>query len=77
IDTTAPTEPSGMQLSDEGKTISGKAEAGSTVTVKDAEGNTLGSATVGSDGTFTITLPTAQTSGQSLSVTATDAAGNT
>ncbi|WP_241651127.1 Ig-like domain-containing protein, partial [Rosenbergiella nectarea] len=51
-DTTAPTEPSGVQLSDDGKTVTGKGEAGSTVTVKDAEGNTLGSATVGSDGTF-------------------------
>ncbi|SEQ32438.1 type I secretion C-terminal target domain (VC_A0849 subclass) [Rosenbergiella nectarea] len=76
-DTTAPTEPSGIQLSDDGKTISGKGEVGSTVTVKDAEGNTLGSATVGSDGTFSVTLPTAQTNGQTLSVTSTDAAGNT
>ncbi|WP_241651126.1 Ig-like domain-containing protein, partial [Rosenbergiella nectarea] len=32
-DTTAPTEPSGIQLSDDGKTISGKGEVGSTVTV--------------------------------------------
>ncbi|WP_241651008.1 Ig-like domain-containing protein, partial [Rosenbergiella nectarea] len=76
-DTTVPAEPSGAQLSDDGKTITGKGEAGSTVTVKDAEGNTLVSATVGSDGTFTITLPTAQTNGQTLSVTSTDAAGNT
>ncbi|WP_241582182.1 Ig-like domain-containing protein, partial [Rosenbergiella nectarea] len=32
-DTTAPVEPSGVQLSDDGKTITGKGEAGSTVTV--------------------------------------------
>ncbi|WP_241627800.1 Ig-like domain-containing protein, partial [Rosenbergiella epipactidis] len=55
---------------------SGTGEAGSTITVKDTEGNTLGTATVGSDGTFSITLSTAQTNGQTLSVTATDAAGN-
>ncbi|WP_241618962.1 Ig-like domain-containing protein, partial [Rosenbergiella epipactidis] len=60
-DTTAPAEPSGVQLSDDGKTISGKGEAGSTVAIKDADGNTLASATVGSDGTFSVTLPAAQT----------------
>ncbi|WP_241651125.1 Ig-like domain-containing protein, partial [Rosenbergiella nectarea] len=32
-DTTVPAEPSGVQLSDDGKTITGKGEAGSTVTV--------------------------------------------
>ncbi|WP_241640857.1 Ig-like domain-containing protein, partial [Rosenbergiella epipactidis] len=76
-DTTAPAEPSGVQLSDDGKTISGKGEAGSTVAIKDADGNTLASATVGSDGTFSVTLPAAQANGQTLTVTATDAAGNT
>ncbi|WKX26976.1 Ig-like domain-containing protein [Tatumella ptyseos] len=70
-DITAPTEPSGIQISDDGTILSGKGEAGSTITVKDAEGNTLGTATVGSDGTFSVTLPTAQTNGQTLSVTAT------
>ncbi|MBT0731124.1 Ig-like domain-containing protein, partial [Rosenbergiella nectarea] len=75
--TTAPAEPSGVQLSDDGKTITGKAEAGSTVTVNDGNGEELGHVTVGSDGSFSVTLPTAQTSGQSLTVTATDTAGNT
>ncbi|WP_241604211.1 Ig-like domain-containing protein, partial [Rosenbergiella nectarea] len=45
--------------------------------VKDGNGKELGHVTVGSDGTFSMTLPTAQTNGQSLTVTATDAAGNT
>ncbi|WP_241608987.1 Ig-like domain-containing protein, partial [Rosenbergiella epipactidis] len=75
-DTTAPAEPSGVQLSDDGLTVTGKGEAGSTVAIKDADGNTLASATVGSDGTFSVTLPAAQTNGQTLSVSATDAAGN-
>ncbi|MBT0719672.1 hypothetical protein HGT71_15700, partial [Rosenbergiella epipactidis] len=57
--------------------VTGKAEAGSTVAIKDAEGNTLGSATAGSDGTFSVTLTTEQTNGETLSVTATDAAKNT
>ncbi|WP_241597783.1 Ig-like domain-containing protein, partial [Rosenbergiella epipactidis] len=76
-DTTAPAEPSGVQLSDDGKTISGKGEAGSTVAIKDAEGNTIGEATVAADGSFTATLDPAQTNGETLSVTATDATGNT
>ncbi|MCL9669391.1 Ig-like domain-containing protein, partial [Rosenbergiella epipactidis] len=76
VDTTAPTEPSGVQFSDDGKTISGRGEAGSTITVKDGNGKELGHATVGSDGTFSVTLPSAQTNGESLTVTATDAAGN-
>ncbi|WP_241613925.1 Ig-like domain-containing protein, partial [Rosenbergiella epipactidis] len=75
-DTTAPTEPSGVQLSDDGLTVTGKGEVGSTIAIKDAEGNTLGSTTVAADGSFTATLTTAQTNGQTLSVTATDTAGN-
>ncbi|WP_241575868.1 Ig-like domain-containing protein, partial [Rosenbergiella nectarea] len=40
IDTTAPTEPTAT-LSDDGTTITGQAEAGSTVSVKDDAGNEL------------------------------------
>ncbi|WP_241587782.1 Ig-like domain-containing protein, partial [Rosenbergiella epipactidis] len=76
-DTTVPAAPSGVQLSDDGLTVTGKGEAGSTVAIKDADGNTLASATVGSDGTFSVTLPAAQANGQTLIITATDAAGNT
>uniref|UniRef100_UPI001F4DF294 Ig-like domain-containing protein n=1 Tax=Rosenbergiella epipactidis TaxID=1544694 RepID=UPI001F4DF294 len=76
-DTTAPAAPTDVAVSDDGATVTGKAEAGSTVVIKDAEGNTLGSATVGSDGTFSVTLTTAQTNGETLSATATDTAGNT
>ncbi|WP_241651034.1 Ig-like domain-containing protein, partial [Rosenbergiella nectarea] len=64
-------------VSDDGVTVTGKAEAGSTVAIKDADGTTLGSAKVAADGTFTVTLDPAQTNGQILSVTATDAANNT
>ncbi|WP_241575578.1 Ig-like domain-containing protein, partial [Rosenbergiella nectarea] len=62
-DTTAPAAPTDVAVSADGDTVTGKAEAGSTVVIKDAEGNTLGSATVGSDGTFSVTLTTAQTNG--------------
>ncbi|WP_241650708.1 Ig-like domain-containing protein, partial [Rosenbergiella collisarenosi] len=73
---TAPAAPTDVVVSNDGVTVTGKAEAGSTVAIKDANGTTLGSATVAADGTFTATLSSAQTNGQSLSVTSTDTAGN-
>uniref|UniRef100_UPI001F4FB321 Ig-like domain-containing protein n=1 Tax=Rosenbergiella collisarenosi TaxID=1544695 RepID=UPI001F4FB321 len=76
-DTTVPAAPTDVIVSDDGVTVTGKAEAGSTVAIKDATGTTLGSATVGSDGAFSVTLTPAQTNGQTLSATATDAANNT
>ncbi|WP_241576845.1 Ig-like domain-containing protein, partial [Rosenbergiella collisarenosi] len=76
-DTTAPAEPIGIVVSDDGVTVTGKAEAGSTVAIKDANGTTIGSATVAADGSFTATLSPAQTNGQTVSATATDAANNT
>ncbi|MBT0719666.1 hypothetical protein HGT71_15645, partial [Rosenbergiella epipactidis] len=60
-----------------GSTVTGKAEAGLTVAIKDTDGNTIGNVTVGSDGTFSVTLLAAQANGQTLTVTATDTAGNT
>ncbi|WP_241613941.1 Ig-like domain-containing protein, partial [Rosenbergiella epipactidis] len=76
-DTTAPAAPTDVTVSDDGATVTGKAEAGSTVTIKDADGNTIGNATVAADGSFTATLDPAQTNGETLTVTATDAAKNT
>ncbi|WP_241582180.1 Ig-like domain-containing protein, partial [Rosenbergiella nectarea] len=55
-DTTAPATPTDVVVSDDGVTVTGKAEAGSTVAIKDADGTTLGSAKVAADGTFTVTL---------------------
>ncbi|WP_241587791.1 Ig-like domain-containing protein, partial [Rosenbergiella epipactidis] len=76
-DTTAPAAPTDVAVSADGDTVTGKAEAGSTVAIKDADGNTLGSTTVAADGSFTATLDPAQTNGETLSATATDTAGNT
>ncbi|WP_241613954.1 Ig-like domain-containing protein, partial [Rosenbergiella epipactidis] len=76
-DTTAPAAPTDVVVSDDGVTVTGKAEAGSTVAIKDANGTTIGSATVDADGSFTATLSPAQTNGQTLSATATDASNNT
>ncbi|WP_330508943.1 Ig-like domain-containing protein [Pseudomonas putida] len=75
-DFTPPAAPTALALSSTGLQLTGTAEAGSTVTVRDASGNVLGTAVAGSNGTFQVALNSAQTNGQTLQVTATDAAGN-
>lgn len=75
-DFTPPAAPAPLALASTGLQLSGSAEAGSTVTVRDAAGNILGTAVASSNGTFQVTLSSAQTNGQTLQVTATDAAGN-
>ncbi|MFF7060912.1 BapA/Bap/LapF family large adhesin [Pseudomonas sp. NPDC008258] len=75
-DFTPPAAPTALALSGTGLQLSGNAEAGCTVTVRDASGNVLGTAVASSNGTFQVTLGSAQTSGQTLQVSATDAAGN-
>ncbi|QHG66965.1 BapA/Bap/LapF family large adhesin [Pseudomonas putida] len=75
-DHTPPAAPSALALSSGGLQLSGNAEAGSTVTVRDAAGNVLGTAVATSNGTFQLTLNSAQNNGQILQVSATDAAGN-
>ncbi|MFJ3470237.1 BapA/Bap/LapF family large adhesin [Pseudomonas sp. NPDC090201] len=76
VDHTAPDSPLGLTLNPAGLQLSGTAEAGSTVTVRDAAGNVLGTGTTAADGTFQLVLNSPQLNGQNLSVTATDAAGN-
>lgn len=75
-DFTPPAAPSALALAGSGLQLSGIAEAGSTVSVRDAAGNLLGTAVANSNGTFQVTLDSAQTNGQTLQVSATDAAGN-
>ncbi|MBE3488282.1 Ig-like domain-containing protein, partial [Enterobacter cloacae complex sp. P8BA] len=55
----------------------GTAEPGSTITLKDADGNTIGTGKAGSDGKFTIDLGTPLTNGEKITATATDPSGNT
>lgn len=76
-DTTAPDAPENVVVSENGTSVSGNAEAGSIVTVKDSNGNTLGEAIANGNGNFTITITPAQTNGETLTATATDNAGNT
>ncbi|MGV2835631.1 Ig-like domain-containing protein, partial [Pseudomonas shirazensis] len=75
-DLTPPAEPANLLLASNGVQLSGTAEAGSTVTVRDSAGNVLGSVVAASNGTFQVTLNSVQANGQTLQVTATDAAGN-
>ena len=75
-DKTAPTKPTVNSVGDNTTKVTGKAEAGSTVTVK--MGSTaLGKAKSNSSGKFTVTMTKKQKAGKVLSVTATDKAGNT
>lgn len=76
-DTTAPTQPGTLVLSADGLTLTGITEAGARVLVRDASGAVIGSARAGLEGTFSVTLSSAQTNGEHLDVSATDAAGNT
>lgn len=76
-DTTPPNAPSSLQFSSDGKTVTGTAEPGSTITLKDTNGNVVGTGKTGSDGSFTITLGTPLTNGEQVTATATDSAGNT
>ncbi|MBD8814983.1 hypothetical protein IFR09_27855, partial [Pseudomonas syringae] len=75
-DITAPVAPANLLVSADGLTLTGSGEAGATVTVRAADGSVLGSAVVAADGTFSLTLGTAQTDGQLLTVSQSDAAGN-
>ncbi|MEW5562070.1 BapA/Bap/LapF family large adhesin [Enterobacter asburiae] len=76
-DTTPPTAPTNLTVSQDGKTLTGKAEPGSTIEVKGPDGTVIGTGTADSSGNFSITLNTPQLSGEHLTVNATDKAGNT
>ncbi|PVM82156.1 Ig-like domain-containing protein [Caulobacter endophyticus] len=75
-DTTIPAAPTGVDVADDGGSVSGQGEPGATVTVRDAAGTILGTGTVGSNGSFSITLQPPQLNGGVVSVVQTDAAGN-
>jgi VCBS repeat-containing protein len=76
-DTTPPNAPSSLMFSSDGKTVTGTAEPGSTITLKDANGNVIGTGKTSSDGNFTVSLGTPLINGEHVTATATDAAGNT
>ncbi|MGN8359414.1 Ig-like domain-containing protein, partial [Pseudomonas sp. SMN11] len=73
--TTVPTSPTDLTVAADGSSVSGSAQAGTRVDVRDANGTVVGSVLVGDDGTFTVALSPAQANGQLLNVTAVDADG--
>ncbi|UFH51528.1 Ig-like domain-containing protein [Pseudomonas sp. KNUC1026] len=75
-DITPPLAPTALSLNAGGTQLVGHGEAGTTVTVLDAGGNSLGSALVGANGLFSVSLASAQLNGQALRAVLTDAAGN-
>src|SRR5690554_1164255 len=74
-DTTPPDAPSAW-FNETGDAVSGEAEPGSTVIVRDEDGNELGRTTADEDGSYTIELDEPVTNGEEVEVTATDEAGN-
>ncbi|MBN6204942.1 cell wall-binding repeat-containing protein, partial [Ralstonia pickettii] len=74
IDKTAPAAPAVNKIFDASTTLTGKAEAGSTVSAK-VSNKEIGKATAKSDGTFEIKIAK-QSAGTEITVTATDKAGN-
>jgi VCBS repeat-containing protein len=74
-DTTPPDAPTNLKITDDGATVTGKAEAGSTVTIKDGS-TVLGSGVAGDNGSFTVTLNPAKLNGETLTAIATDKATN-
>lgn len=73
-DTVAPNKPTVNKVDNNDKVVTGKAEAGSTVTVNVGK-NRIGYAKASSNGSFSVTIPV-QKAGTSLNVTAKDASGN-
>ncbi|PFP30838.1 hypothetical protein COJ96_02420 [Bacillus sp. AFS073361] len=62
------------EVTDKDTSVTGEAEPGSTVEVKVSR-VTIGSATPGTDGKFTVVIPV-QVAGTELAITATDKVGN-
>ncbi|MFP3454138.1 Ig-like domain-containing protein, partial [Bacillus sp. SIMBA_154] len=73
-DTTAPTAP--VIDSFDGTIVAGTAEAGSTVTILDANDQPIGTATADGAGDYRVTLDTPLANGEAITATATDAADN-
>ncbi|MBH3453071.1 Ig-like domain repeat protein, partial [Pseudomonas putida] len=76
VDTTPPEAPTNLVIGLAGSQLSGRGEAGTTVQVRDAAGNIIGTGVVGADGLFSLTLNPAQANGETLDVRLVDAAGN-
>ncbi|QCJ44774.1 hypothetical protein FAY30_24420 [Bacillus sp. S3] len=73
-DVTSPAKPVVNEVTDKDTSVTGSAEAGSKVDVK-VNGSVISSATAGTDGKFSVTIPVQKASSE-LFISATDKAGN-
>ncbi|MFU2076131.1 Ig-like domain-containing protein [Gallibacterium anatis] len=76
-DTTPPDQPTDVVISNNGDQITGKAEPGSKITIKDDQGNVIANGKADEQGNFSIDLNPPKNNGERVEVTATDKAGNT
>ncbi|WP_203289087.1 Ig-like domain-containing protein [Metabacillus sp. cB07] len=74
-DKTAPAKPTVNPVGDNQTVVTGKTEAGATITVKNGAA-ALGDGKAAANGNFSVTIQTKQAAGTTLSVYAKDAAGN-
>src|SRR5690625_444984 len=74
-DLTPPEAPT-AEFNDAGDAVSGEAEPGSTVIVRDADGNELARTEADEDGNYAVALDEPLTNGEEVTVTATDEAGD-
>ena len=76
-DTTPTSQPTDVVIKNDGKQITGKAEPGSKITIKDDQGNVIANGKADEQGNFSIDLNPPKNNGEKVEVTATDKAGNT
>lgn len=77
LDTTAPNPPTNVDISDDGTEITGEGEPGTTVVIRDEDGNEVETGTVDPDGTFTVILDPPRNDGSDLTVELVDDRDNT
>ncbi|MEG1451507.1 putative porin, partial [Brevundimonas sp.] len=75
-DLTPPAAAANLDVNDDGTVLTGTGEPSTTAKVYAPDGTLLGSAKVGTDGTFSVTLQPAQVDGETVKVTLTDASNN-
>lgn len=77
VDTEAPDAPTDVIVSEDGSSVTGKGEVGSSVEITDSNGDVIGEGMVDENGNFDVDLVPPQVDGEEIDVTLTDEAGNT
>ncbi|WP_439645593.1 BapA/Bap/LapF family large adhesin [Citrobacter rodentium] len=77
VDTTPPAAPANLAVVANGASVTGTAEAGSTITITGSNGTVLGTGVADGSGNFAVLISPSQVGGETLQVIAQDRAGNT